>query len=180
MKLHYLLLLFDMAWQIMSVSLIAFGGLAPVLPELNRVIVNKHYWLNSNQFAHAYALSVVAPGPNSIFIFLLGYHIAGLLGAVLGIIAWATPGCLAVYFVGRWGSASQHSWVRVRKLRIALVPCTTGLMLASTIVTAESFDKAWIVEQTTLAGIAFGLLVLKPKLNPLWIVAICGLVGAIF
>lgn len=178
MKLHYLYLLFNMAWQIMSVSLVAFGGLAPVLGELHQIIVDKYYWLNSNEFAHAYALSVVAPGPNSIFIFLLGYNIAGLIGAFVGIIAWAIPGCLAVYLVGRWGTTSQNSWVQ--SLRIALVPCTTGLMLASTFFLARSFDKAWIGQQTTLAGMAFVMLVLKPKLNPLWIVAICGLVGAIF
>jgi chromate transporter len=178
MKAQDLYLLLHMAWEIMFISLFAFGGLAPVLPELHQVMVKKYHWIGVEQFTDAYTLSVVAPGPNSIFIFSLGYHIAGFLGAVVGIIAWAIPGCLTVYFIGRWGNTIQR--LRMGNIRQALVPCVTGFLLASALVTARSFDEAWIVPQSTLSCMAFVVLVLKPKLNPLWIVVTCGLLGTIF
>ena len=64
--LHFLLL-----------SFLAIGGTPTVLPDMHRYVVEVHHWMTSAQFADLYALAQVAPGPNVMYIPLIGWQVAG-------------------------------------------------------------------------------------------------------
>jgi len=51
---------------------IAIGGPSGILPDVHRYIVEAHHWMSSTQFAELYTLAQVAPGPNAMYVTLVG------------------------------------------------------------------------------------------------------------
>lgn len=155
---------------------LSFGGLAAVLSSLQNSMVSHHQLIRGEDFSRTYSLAVAAPGPNAIFLSLLGYHIAGPWGACLACLAWALPTIFLLYLIGRTGSAQAPAWLKA--IRKALIPIVAGLLVAGAMGTARSF--AWPTAQwgLSLAGLLW--LVLRPNWNPIWMVAACATIGAIW
>ena len=55
-----------------ALSLVAVGGVTPVLPEIHRIVVVRHHWLTAAQLTDLYAISHAAPGPNMLLVALVG------------------------------------------------------------------------------------------------------------
>ncbi|MEZ0167294.1 chromate transporter [Microvirga sp. TS319] len=155
-------------------SLLAIGGVNTILPELHRFVVLDHSWMTNEQFTALFALAQAAPGPNVIFVTLIGWQVAGVVGALLATIAICGPATVIAYVVTRLSTQWQHlKWFRV--LRSGLVPLTTGLMIASAwLLTAASAQSvfSYIITITT------ALVMLTTRVNPLWLLALAGGVGA--
>mgnify|MGYP000721044122 CR=1 FL=1 len=68
-----------------SLSLLAVGGAITTAPDMQRFLVVEQGWLDAEQFSNSIALAQAAPGPNILFVPLLGWTIglnaAGGLGA---------------------------------------------------------------------------------------------------
>src|ERR1039457_7592190 len=82
-------------------SLFPVGGANAAIPELHRVAVEVMHWMNDRQFADMFAIAQVSPGPNVIIIALIGYHVAGFVGAGVATTAMCGPTCLLGFFVAR-------------------------------------------------------------------------------
>jgi chromate transporter len=67
-------------WMFFKVSLVAFGGVFGVLPELQRGIA-ENGWMTPAQFVQAYAVSQFVPGPNMAMTAVVGYAVDGVPGA---------------------------------------------------------------------------------------------------
>ena len=68
------------------------------LPELCGEIRG---WLSDPQFSELYAIAQAAPGPNVMFVALLGHYIAGAPGAIVSTAAMCGPTCFLAYAVSR-------------------------------------------------------------------------------
>jgi hypothetical protein len=75
----------------LMLAFVAVGGAPSVLPEMHRYVVEVHAWITSTQFAELYALAQVAPGPNVMYIPLIGWSIAGWAGAAATTIPFVMP-----------------------------------------------------------------------------------------
>ncbi|MBN9419135.1 hypothetical protein ABS71_09905 [bacterium SCN 62-11] len=155
---------------------LSFGGLAAVLSSLQNSVVSHHQLISGQEFSRIYSLAVGAPGPNAIFLSLLGYHIGGPLGACLACLAWAIPTILLLYLIGITGSAQAPGWMKTT--RKALVPVVAGLLIAGAMSTARSFSMP--TAQWALSLVALLVLVYRPRWNPIWTVAGCALIGALW
>jgi chromate transporter len=155
-------------------SLLAIGGVNTIIPELHRFVVLDHPWMTNEQFTALFALAQAAPGPNVIFVTLIGWQVAGLAGACAATVAICGPATVIAYVATRLSTQWQHlRWFKL--LRSGLVPLTTGLMIAS----------AWLLTaasaQSTLGYVvtaATALVMLTMKINPLWLLALAGGAGA--
>lgn len=165
----------DIVWLCGDIALaasVSFGGLVAVLSELQRRICEEQQLMDGDTFVQSYALSLAAPGPNTIFLTLLGYKLGDWPGALAASAAWILPTSLWVYLVGRLG-ASQVGWLK--KLRLGLVPVVFALLIASGLKASLVFHQP--VAQYALSGVMLGFLLRYPKTNPLYILAACGLLG---
>ena len=99
----------------------------------------------------------------------------GLAGALAAATATFAPPC-AIYFAAfRLIRRFQEAhWQSV--LRSALIPVTTGLIIASGIVMAQAAGITWAAIAVTGAAAAF---MLTTHLNPLWLLAAGGLLGGL-
>ena len=85
-------------------SLMAIGGISSILPDMQRYVVEANHWLSGTQFADAYALGQAAPGPNMMFVTLLGWQLAGWAGAIVATLAIIFPPILLSLEVTRLNS----------------------------------------------------------------------------
>jgi chromate transporter len=154
-------------------SLFAVGGANSAIPEMHRVAVDVHHWLTDKQFADAFAISQLSPGPNVLIVTLIGYAVGGLGGALVATVAMCLPTALLAYAVSRFLNRSSHArWPSI--LQASLVPLSIGLMAASALVLAETSDRTWAALLVT-GGAA--VLAASTRLNPLWLLLAGGCVG---
>ena len=155
---------------------LSFGGLAAVLSSLHSEVVEQHHLTTASEFDGTYALAVAAPGPNSIFLSLLGYLIGGVPGALVAMLAWAIPTITMLYYIGR--TSSSRATPSIKKARKALVPVVAGLLIAGALSASSSYHTP--IHQWMLTLAALGVLLARPKWNPIWTVVGCAVLGAIF
>ena len=63
-------------------SLFAVGGAITTAPDMHRYVVDEHHWISDAQFTASIAIAQAAPGPNVLFVAILGWNVAGPLGAI--------------------------------------------------------------------------------------------------
>src|SRR3546814_12944030 len=90
-------------------ALWAIGGGNTVVPELHRRIVTEGCWMSGAEFTSLYALAQSAPGPNVIFVTLLGWQLAGLGGALAATAAVCGPSFIIAYVVASLSVARGES-----------------------------------------------------------------------
>ena len=165
--------LLTLAWTFGLMSLLAIGGANSTIPEMHRVAVEAQRWMTDAQFADMFAISQLSPGPNVLIVTLIGFHVAGVAGALVATFAMCGPSAVLAYYVSNLLAKSSHSpWPGL--LQAALVPLSIGLMCASGLILAQTADRSWVAAAITLtaAGVA-----LVTKLNPLWMLVLGGLLG---
>jgi chromate transporter len=166
--------LWDFVIHLSLLSLLAIGGVNTIIPELHRFVVLDHPWMTNEQFTALFALAQAAPGPNVIFVTLIGWQVAGLAGACAATVAICGPATVIAYVATRLSTQWQHlRWFTL--LRNGLVPLTTGLMIASAwLLTAASAQS--ILGYVVTAATA--VVMLTTRINPLWLLALAGGAGA--
>jgi chromate transporter len=162
-----------LAVQFSMMSLLALGGANAVVPEIHRQAVEMRGWMTERQFADMFAISQAAPGPNVMIVTLIGYHVAGLAGAVVTTLAMCGPTAVLASFLARtWDRFKDAPW-RIA-VQAGLVPISVGLVGASAIVLTRAVDTSWaaVVVTVTTAAVAY-----FTRWNPLWLVGVAGLAG---
>jgi chromate transporter len=135
----------------LSMSMLAIGGAIAVAPEIHRFVVEERHWIDDTRFTAAVALAQAAPGPNLLFVPVLGHAIAS-----------------------RWGHKRRETRA-VRAFVAGMAPVTIGLLIAAGTVLAQPFTSrsaAWVLIAATVAVSA------RWKVNPVWLIAVGAAVGA--
>jgi chromate transporter len=162
-----------LAWTFGLMSLFAVGGANSAIPEMHRVAVDVQHWMTDKQFADAFAISQMSPGPNVLIVTLIGYSVAGIGGALVATLAMCVPTAVLAYNVSGLLTRSSHSrWPAI--IQAALVPLSIGLMGASALILAVSSDRTWVAALVTAAA---ALLAFATRLNPLWMLLAGGCLG---
>jgi chromate transporter len=154
-------------------SLFAIGGANSAVPEMQRVAVEVERWMTDRQFTDIFAIAQVTPGPNVIIVTLIGYHVAGLLGALVATLAMCGPTCVFAFYIG-------HAWERFKDapwraaIQAGLLPISIGLIAAS------AFVVTWVAAHNFVAvavTLVTAIVTYTTRLNPLWIFAAAALLG---
>lgn len=157
-------------------SMLSVGGAITTTPDMHRYLVTEQGWLNHTDFNASIALAQAAPGPNILFVAVLGWNVAGWAGALATMLGIMLPSSSMALMLYRWREKHQHL-PSLQAFSIGMTPLTIGLMLATGWVLAE---PAWHIPQpwVLLGLIAFTtLLSWHKKTNPLWLMLIGALVG---
>ena len=159
-----------------ALSLISFGGIPVILPEIHELVVVANGWATDREFADFFALSQVMPGPNFIFMLsLIGWKIGGALGAIAATLGIAGPSCILTFIGFRlWHRFRDAPWRLI--VSRGIVPLTIGLIIAGGWVLARTGGNGWRGLAITAATAA---LMLSRRVNPLWLLGAGGLVGGL-
>jgi len=167
-----------MFFHFVLLSLMAVGGINTVLPDIQRYVVEANHWLTAKQFADSYALGQASPGPNVMYVTLVGWLIAGWAGALSVTVAMLVPTALLTLLVVRLNARAPDAPLGLA-VRRGLAPITLGLILSSGWILVNSVNHDW--RGYALTGVT-ALLVLRTRLNPLWLIAggaVAGVAGIV-
>src|SRR5258708_29948419 len=91
-----------LAAQLAVLSLISFGGIPAVLPDIHNLVVVTKGWVTDREFADFFAIARAMPGlPMILMTSLIGWKVAGLAGALAFAAATSRPSCTAAFRVLR-------------------------------------------------------------------------------
>ncbi len=168
----------DAWWTLFShflaLSLMSIGGAITLVPDMHRRLVQQDALLNHEQFTSAVALAQAAPGPNVLFVALMGWYGGGVVGAVVSMVGIMLPSATLTLLVARWVSTRQHN-VYVQAFQGGMTPVTVGLLLAT----------GWLLTpaMTDLPGLALAAvvaaLVWRTKVSLIWLVLAGAVLGAL-
>ncbi len=157
-------------------SLLAVGGAITTAPEMHRYLVGEQHWLTDAQFTASIALAQAAPGPNILFVAVLGWNIAGLSGSVAALAGSLLPSTTLALWATRWGGRRRDTR-GVRAFTGGMAPLTVGLLLATGWVLtdpARGHPGLMAVVALTVAAT-----VSRWRPSPIWLVAGGLVVGAL-
>ena len=176
-----------------SLSLLAVGGAITVAPDMHRFLVEEKLWLSESQFTSSIALAQAAPGPNILFVALMGFNVGmnagaslgggwmsvGLasLGLVLTLMGIMLPSSVLTYTATRWAHHNRELRA-VRAFKTGMAPIVIALLIATGWLLTGSHDhpgRDWPL--WLLTGVAT-LLVWRTKIHLLWMIGAGAVLGA--
>ena len=164
-----------LAIEFSLISLVAFGGLNAMLPEMHRQAVDVYGWMTDTEFRNLFALAQAAPGPNGMVVTLIGWHVAGVAGAIVATLAVTLPSCALAYVVsGTWQRFREARWRKA--VQAGLVPVTVGLIASSALIITQTVGENW---RLILITAVTTLIILKTKLHPLALLGAAAVIGYI-
>jgi chromate transporter len=168
--------LLDLAMQFAFLSIMAFGGIIAVVPEMHVAVVEQRHWMSSELFVTLFALAQAAPGPNVIVVTLVGWQVAGGAGALVATVAVSAPSFILAYTASRlWSWINALNWYRLFERGIA--PVTIGLVLSTGLLLADVAGRSWTGIAVTVLTVAATLRWQNSPLIVLGCAALAGLAG---
>ncbi len=155
-------------------SLLSIGGAIVVAPDMYRVMVTQMGLLDDAQFTASIAIAQASPGPNVLFVAVMGYQAAGLIGAAVTMLGILLPSTTLAFVAARWGHARREQRA-VRAFNAGMAPIVIALLVAT----------GWILSAQTpgwkhlLLTIPAALLVWRTRIHLLWMIAAGGIIGAL-
>ena len=171
-------ILLSLFLKLSAFSLIAFGGINALLPELFKLAVNQEHWIDVQTFSDYFAIAQASPGPNFMTVTLLGWHIYGVIGAIVATFAIVWPSSILIYYLQRLIMGIKDP-IKKQAIQYAAAALAIGLVLSSAWQIALQVNHGPAAYALTLATIAFTLFT---RWHPLYLIvlgAVLGLFGFI-
>ena len=155
-------------------SLLAVGGALATAPDMQRYVVGERGWISDADFTSSIALAQAAPGPNVLFVAVVGWNIAGLAGVAATMAGNLLPSTLLVLSLDRWGERHRDAH-GLRAFKAGMAPLTVGLLMSTGWVLSEPLRDQW---QAIAVIVATTALMLRTRIGPLWPIGAGALLGA--
>jgi chromate transporter len=170
--------------QYLSLSLLSVGGAITVVPEMHRYLVNQQRWLTEPQFNASVAIAQAAPGPNVLFVALLGWNVGmnagsfatGLLGVLVTMVGIMLPSTTVTYLAARWGHRNRDLRA-VRAFKQGMAPIVIALLVATGWILASANRNAAESWPLWLLTVVTALIVWRVKIHLLWLLGMGALLG---
>ena len=188
----------DLWWSLFvhfaSLSLLAVGGAITTAPDMHRYLVGQHGWLSDAQFTSSIALSQAAPGPNVLFVALLGWNVGlnagggpaggamawsmALLGVTVAMAGIMLPSSMLTYTATRWAHRNRELRA-VRAFKTGMAPVVIALLIATGWLLTVAHNQPardwplWLLTAVTT------VVVWKTRLHMLWLIGAGALLGAL-
>jgi chromate transporter len=175
---------FQLFAHYLMLSLLAMGGAITTAPDMHRYLVDQHHWLTDAQFTASIAIAQAAPGPNVLFVALMGWNVGmnaggmltGLLGVCVTMIGVLLPSTTLVYLAARWGHRNRELR-SVRAFKQGMAPIVIGLLLATGWIIASAHNDPASDWPLWLVTFLTALIIWRIKIHLLWLLAAGALLG---
>ncbi|MEO6960045.1 MAG: chromate transporter [Burkholderiaceae bacterium] len=174
-----------LSWHFLSLSLLTVGsGSLTTAPQMHNYLVDERHWLTNVQFNTSITIAQAAPGPNMLYIALLGWNVGMATHSWTGsIVAMTTamvgsllPSTIVTLAGTRWGHRNRNRR-SVRAFKAGLAPITTALLIATGWLLMRPYNQPgrdwplWIATAVTV------VLVWRTNIHLLWLLAAGALLG---
>ena len=184
---------FDLFMHFAVLSLLGIGGAITTAPDMHRFLVSEKNWLTDASFSSCIALAQSAPGPNVLFVALMGWQVGvnaggglsagalawwlGLLGMMLTMLGIMLPSSVLTYKATKWAHVNRDL-ISVQTFKSGMAPIVIGLLVSTGwLMSAAHRDLAqdWKIWMVTAVAT---LVMLRTSIHLLWLIAAGGILGA--
>ncbi|WP_394829375.1 chromate transporter [Pendulispora albinea] len=141
-----------------------FAGLASLPVVRDELVVQRHV-LTDHQLNAAIVITRSTPGPVGLYVVSVGYFADGIVGAIAGWLAMATPALGIIFLLRFIGPRAEHP--RIRGMLRAVVLASAGLLVASAVPLARDGVAGPITFVIAFAGL---VALLSKKVDTLWVI----------
>ncbi|PZP99700.1 MAG: chromate transporter [Variovorax paradoxus] len=167
-----------------TLSLLAVGGAITTAPDMHRFLVDQRHWLSDPQFSASIAIAQAAPGPNVLFVALMGWNVGlnaggyatAALGLTVTMVGVLLPSSTLTYLSAQWGHRNRHRR-SVRAFKAGMAPIVVALLVATGWVLAGSQGAAAQNWRLWLLTAVVAVLVWRTRLHLLWLLGAGALLG---
>lgn len=175
---------FDLLLHFATLSMLSVGGAIATLPEMQRYLVVRQGWLTDPQFAACVAIGQAAPGPNVLFVALMGWNVGmnagGLPLAALGVLVAMTgillPSSTLTYMAARWGHRNRELRA-VRAFKQGMSPIVIALLIATGWILASAHNDPAQDWPLWLLTAATAVVVWRTRIHLLWLLGAGAVLG---
>ncbi|QOS89060.1 MULTISPECIES: chromate transporter [Bacillales] len=166
--------LFHLFWTFFKIAPVTFGGGFAMIPLIEKEVVEKRKWMNSEEVTDVFALSQSVPGAVAInSATFIGHRIAGMRGAMAAMIGVSLPTFLIVlllgilYFFIQDNSKIESAFISIRASIVAIIAYA-----------AIKIGKTAVVDKSTFCILLAGIPVLF-FLHPVIVIVAGAVVGIV-
>ena len=186
--------LVDLLGCFVTLTLLSVGGAITTVPEMHRYLVTQNPWLTDSQFSASIALAQAAPGPNVLFVAVLGWNVgmASGGGPDNGPLPWALasaamavsmvgiiiPSTTLTFFAARWGQRNRER-AEVRAFKQSMAPVVIALLVATGWLLTASHGNVQQAPLLWVLTVVSALLVWRTRIHLLWLIGAGALMGAL-
>lgn len=181
----------------LSLSLLSIGGAIATAPDMHRYLVSEQHWLTDSQFTSSIALAQAAPGPNILFVALLGWNVGinaaggvgvaglgggigawgyGLLGVTIAMLGIMLPSTTLTFAAARWGHRNRELRP-VRAFKAGMAPVVVALLIATGWILTASHGTGLHNWPLWLLTAASAVLVWCTRMHLLWLLGAGAVLG---
>ncbi|MBK9572395.1 MAG: chromate transporter [Rhodoferax sp.] len=176
----------------LSLSLLSIGGAITTAPDMHRYLVTQQGWLSDAQFSSSIALAQAAPGPNVLFVALMGWNVGvnagggvaagarawgfGLMGVLVAMVGIMLPSTTLTYAAARWGHRNRELRA-VRAFKQGMAPIVIALLMATGWVLAKGQGDATRDWPLWLLALCTALVIWRARLHMLWLLGAGAMLG---
>ena len=168
----------------LSLSLLSIGGAITTAPDMHRFLVDQQAWLTDAQFNASVAIAQAAPGPNVLFVALLGWNVGlnagstltGLLGVLVAMTGILIPSTSLTYLAASWGHRNREL-LAIRAFKQGMAPIVVALLIATGWILATANGSTLKDWPLWLATLITALVVWRTKMHMLWLLGAGALLG---
>ena len=160
-----------------QLSAFTFGGGFVIIPLIRKKFVEQLGWIGEEEMLDLAAIAQSSPGAIAVNgAIVIGYKLAGLLGAATAILATVIPPFVVISAVSLFYNAFRENLVIGLMLEgmqagVGAVIAVVVYEMGSGIVRGKSWTSNLIMAGAFLASCVFGV-------NVVLVVIVCGLIGA--
>ncbi len=163
--------LFLLYWVLLQSMLSSFSGLSS-LPVIRHELVVERHWIDDRDLNAAVMIGRSTPGPMGVYVVCIGYFVAGYWGAVVGMLAMATPALLIVLLLRLLGNRVEDP--RIKNAVRYVIVGGSALSAATLFNMGKSALTAWWCVAIAIAAAA---LLLRTRVATIWILLGAGILG---
>jgi len=156
-------------------SVLAVGGAITTAPDMQRYLVGQQGWMTDAQFTAGVAIAQAAPGPNILFVAVMGWHVAGVAGVLATMAGIMGPSSVLAFVVGRYGQRRADA-IALRAFTAGLTPLTLGLLLSTGWVLTAPVRTEWVAAVLVLGTV---LASVRTRISPMWLIAAGAVAGGL-
>jgi chromate transporter len=162
-------------WFFLKVGSVLYGSGYVLLAFLQRELVERQHWLNTQELLDAVTIGQITPGPLSTTATFIGYLLAGHVGAIAGTVGIFLPAFVLVWLVNPWVPKLRQS-IWAGGFLDGVNAASLGLMAGVTVTLART---TWVDALTVGLSLLSLLILWRWQVNSAWLVLLGGVVGMI-
>ena len=167
----------ELFFSTFKLSACTFGGGFVIIPLMRKKFVEELGWIEEDEMLDLTAIAQSSPGAIAVnAAILVGYHVAGILGAMLTVLGTVLPPLIIISIISMFYQAFRHNAVVNMAMAgmlcgVAAVICDVVINMAKTILQKKCMLPVAVMISSFIAVRFYSV-------NIIIIILVCGIIGA--